>query len=78
MRHPHARQQIAEERYRDLLKEAELNGMLRRAGSRPQERFGLVRFLAGKMDKLLISAKELNHRPVRNAANHYRPSPTHF
>ena len=78
MRYPYDMKRIGEERYRDWLKEAEFNRMLRQAGAKQQDRFGLVNFLAGKMEKLLISARELDNRLERNAANHNRPSPNYI
>ena len=57
MEHSYKFQEYPKEHHQDLLKEAELNRMLKEKGSKRGGGFGLVNLLVSKVNDLLVSAK---------------------
>jgi hypothetical protein len=55
MLHPSIYREFPKEHHKDLLKEAELNRMLREKGSKRGDRFNLVKLVASKVEDVLVS-----------------------
>ena len=55
MLHPYSFRELPKEHINELLKDAELNNMLKGKGAKRGNRFGLVKSLVGKVEDLLVS-----------------------